>query len=345
MSRPKSKTKAVTIKTIAEESGFDPSTVSRVLNGRAKEFRISQSTADIIFEVNSKYNYQPNPVAVNLRIKKSFTIGLVIPTLNNPFFVNITSILNRELTKRGYNMILTESNDEPQMEEKVINQLLHRNIDGILLIPCKDRDFNLTFLEEIYKDGIPIIYIDRYMKESIIPHIVTDNKKGAYEGVKYLIEKGHRKIACIQGLVGSSPCIDRKKGYLEAMKEHKLKPFYLEGDEFSIGCGIRETEKMLKTVGLPTAIFAMSSTIALGAIDVLNKQGYNIPQDISLIGFDDNIFLDYLATPLTCISQPVEEISEAAVKALINHLDGKSNLLEFKSLMLDSHIIHRKSVS
>jgi LacI family transcriptional regulator len=343
MPRSKSKPKAVTIKTIAEKSGFDPSTVSRVLNGRAKEFRISQATVDIILEVNKKYNYQPNPVAVNLRIKKSFTIGLVIPTLNNPFFVNFTSILNRELTKRGYNMILTESNDEPQMEEKVIKQLLHRNIDGIILIPCRE-DFNLTFLDEIYNDGIPIIYIDRYMKDSIIPYIVTDNEKGAYEGVKYLIEKGHRKIACIQGLVGSSPCIDRKNGYLKALKEHKLKPFYLEGDEFSIECGIRETEKMLKTIGLPTAIFAMSSTIALGVINVLKKQGYSIPEDISLIGFDDNIFLDYLATPLTCISQPVEEISEAAIKALINHLDGKNDLFEFKSLMLDSHIVHRKSV-
>lgn len=334
----------VTINTIAEKSGFSPSTVSRVLNGRAKEFRISKKTVDIINKVNSEYNYHPNPIAVNLRIKKSFTIGLVIPSLNNPFFVNITSILNKQLTKKGYSIILAESEEDVKTEEHVIKQLYARNIDGIIMIPCNENDQNKPLLDKIYNDGTPIIYIDRYIKDSEIPHIVTDNENGAYEGVKYLVENGHDRIACIQGLEGSSPCIDRRNGYLKALGEYNLKPFFIGGDEFSIECGIRETEKLLGKTEKPTAIFAMSSTIALGVIKVLEKHGYKIPEDISLLGFDDYIFLDYLASPLTTVSQPIDEISELAVKALMDHLDGKDKLTDFKSIMLDSKLIHRKSI-
>jgi len=334
----------VTISTIAEKSGFSPSTVSRVLNGRAKEYRISKETVDKILKVNSEYNYQPNPVAVNLRMKKSFTIGLVIPSLNNPFFVDITSFLNSQLRKKGYNILLAESEEDLQTEEEIIKQLYERNIDGIIIIPCDKKNHNNQILDKIYTDGTPIIYIDRYITNSIIPHIVTDNEKGAYEGIKYLIEMGHKKIACIQGLEGSSPCIDRKNGYLKALSDYNLEPSFIGGDEFNIECGIRETENILKKKEKPTAIFAMSSTIALGVMKTLERYEYNIPNDISLLGFDDYIFLDYLATPLTTISQPVDEISKLTVKALVDHLDGKEKLEKFKSIKLDTEIIHRKSI-
>lgn len=334
----------VSIKKIAEESGYSVSTVSRVMNGRAEEFRISEKAEKLILNVSEKFNYKANPIAVNLRVKKSYTIGLVIPTLDNPFFVNITSILNRELTKKGYNIILTESDDDPQTEGQMIKQLLNRNIDGLLLIPCKDNDENLALLEETYKEGLPIICIDRYMKDSTIPYITTDNEKGAYEGVKYLIEKGHKKIACIQGLKKSTPCIDRKNGYLAALKEYKLEPLYIGGDEFSIKCGYREASNLLKEQDVPIAIFAMSSTIALGVIKAAEEHGYSIPGDISLIGFDNNIFLDYLSSPLTTIAQPIKKISETAVNILIDHLDDKLDLTKWTSMMLDTTIIHRKSV-
>lgn len=335
----------VSLKTIAEKTGFSASTVSRVMNGRAREYRISEETEQLIVETSEELNYKPNPIAVNLRVKKSYTIGLVIPSLDNPFFVNITSILNRELTKKGYNIILTESEDNPEMEEKMIKQLLSRNIDGLLLIPTKDRSRNLNLLEEKFKEGVPILCIDRYIKDSLIPYVTTDNKKGAYQGVRYLIERGHKKIACIQGIEDSSPAIDRRNGYLKALKEHDLEPFFIGGDEFSIECGYRETKALLEKGEHPTAVFAMSSTIALGVIKAVEEFGYNIPGDISLVGFDNNIFLDYLTIPLTTIAQPVEEISEIAVKALMDHLDKKENLKNWTSKMLDTNMIHRMSVN
>lgn len=185
--------KNISIKTIAKEVGFSPSTVSRVINGRAREYRISERTEDLILKAAEEYGYEADPIAVNLRVKKSSTIGLIIPSLSNPFFENITGILNKELAEKGYNIILAESDEDPELEEKMIRQLLARNIDGLLLIPCLDKDKNAELLEETFSDGVPIVCIDRYIKKSSIPYITTDNKAGAYKAVNYLIESGHKK--------------------------------------------------------------------------------------------------------------------------------------------------------
>lgn len=334
----------ISIKFISEKSGFSPSTVSRVINGNAREYRISEETEKKILKVAQKYDYKPNPVAVNLRMKKSYTVGLVIPSLDNPFFVNITSLLNRELSKRGYNIIVTESYDDSEVEGEMLEQLLERNIDGLLMIPCEETDKNSTFLEETFTDGVPILFIDRYIKGSQIPYITTNNEKAAYEGVKYLIEQGHSKIACIQGLKGATPTIDRKRGYYLALEDSQLSPFYVGGDAFSIDCGYREAKKIMSNEQRPTAIFTMSSNIALGVMEATEEMGYQIPEDLSLISFDDNIFLNYLSTPLTTIAQPVEEISELAISALVNHIDGEKGLSNWSNKMLDTKLIKRKSV-
>jgi LacI family transcriptional regulator len=336
--------KDVSIKTIAEEAGYSASTVSRVMNGHAREFRISKRTEELILKTAKKFDYEANPVAVNLRVKKSLTIGLIIPSFNNPFFVNITGILNKELAQRGYNIIITESNEDPETEEKMIKQLLSRSVDGLLIIPCRDRDINLKLLEDTLNDGVPVMCIDRYIKNSSIPYITTDNVNGAYKGVKLLLEKGHKKVACIQGIENSTASEDRKEGYYMALKENNIEPFYIGGDEFSIMCGYREGKVLLQYKEKPTAIFAMSNTIALGVMKAATEGGYKIPEDFSLISFDDNVFLDYLSTPLTAISQPKEEISQIAARVLINHIDGKMDLSDWQSEFLMPKIVYRKSI-
>lgn len=337
--------KDISIKFISKKSGFAPSTVSRVINGNAREYRISEETEEKILRVANKYDYRANPVAVNLRVKKSHTIGLVIPTLENPFFVNITSLLNRELSKMGYNIILTESYDDVETEGKMIKQLLERNIDGLFIIPCEEADKNAETIEEAFKNGVPILCIDRYINNSSVPYIITDNEKAAYDGVEFLIKRGHKQIACIQGLKNATPTIDRKKGFRNAIADHELEPFYIGGDEFSVECGHREALKVIDKVGVPDAIFAMSSTIALGVMEAVEEKGLSIPEDISLIGFDNNVFLDYLSTPLTTIAQPIHQLSEIAVNVLIDHIDGTLDLKDWESKMLSTEIIQRNSVA
>jgi len=337
--------KDISIKFISEKSGFDPSTVSRVINGNAREYRISKETEEKILRVAKKYDYKANPVAVNLRVKKSHTIGLVIPTLENPFFVNITSLLNKELSKMGYNIILTESYDDVETEGEMIKQLLERNIDGLLIIPCEEADQNAGTIEEAFQDGVPILCIDRYINNSSVPYIITDNEKAAYDGTEFLIERGHKQLACIQGLKNATPTIDRKKGFENAVADYNMEPFYIGGNAFSVECGYKEALKIIDEVGNPDAIFAMSSTIALGVMEAVEERGLNIPEDISLIGFDNNVFLDYLSTPLTTIAQPIHQISELAVGALIDHIEGTIDLKDWESKMLSTEIILRKSVA
>ncbi|MFH5885324.1 LacI family DNA-binding transcriptional regulator [Halalkalibaculum sp. DA3122] len=335
----------VSLSTIAEKTGFSESTVSRVINGKAREFRISEKTEKKILKAVKKLGYKPNPVAVNLRVKKSFTVGLIIPSLDNPFFVNITSILDKQLTERGYNIVLTESYDDPEVEKKMIENLNSRNVDGIVLIPSKAKGGNPSLLEAISDHGVPVLCIDRYFKDSKIPYVTTDNVNGAYQAIELLIKNGHQNIACIQGIQDSTPAIDRKNGYLKALQDNGLEPYEVSGNDFSIECGYREMNRILARENKPTAIFAMSSTIALGVIKAIEEAGLRIPEDFSLVGFDDNVFLDYLSTPLTTICQPVEEISKIVSQALINHIDGDITLSEFKSRELKPSLVQRKSVT
>jgi len=334
----------VSIKFIAEKSGYSVSTVSRVINGNAREYRISEATEKKILDLAKKFEYEANPVAVNLRLKKSHTVGLIIPSLDNPFFVNVTSILNKELDKRGYNIILTESYEDPLVEEKVVKRLLSRNIDGLLLIPSRYRDKNTDLFKNIDKQGIPIVCIDRYLKNTEIPFVITDNKYGAYIGGMHLIENGHTKIACIQGLPDSTPNKDRKSGFIKALEENNLSPFYLGGDSFSIECGYRVMKSILRKKEKPTAIFAFSSNIALGIIKAAREKKFNIPNDMSLICFDNNVFLDYTNPPLTTIAQPIKNISHIAANVLIENIDATDKPSEFKNKILKPDLIIRESV-
>lgn len=336
--------KNISIKTIAEEAGYSATTVSRVMNGRAEEYRISKKAEEKILKIAKKHDYRANPVAVNLRLKESFTVGLIIPSLDNPFFVNVTSLLNKELTKRGYNIILTESYDDPGVEKEMIEQLLERNVDGLLIVPSTGRRENIDLFENTIRGGVPILCLDRYIMNSSIPYITTDNEYGAYIGVKCLIEKGHKKIACIQGLPESTPSKDRKRGFVKALKEFNLESFYIGGDEFSIMCGYRETQILLQKKEKPTAIFAMSSNIALGVMKAVDENGYSIPEDLSLISFDDYEFLNYIKPPLTCIAQPVNEISQIAVRILIDSVEDKMDITEWKNSGLKPRIIFRESI-
>ena len=333
----------VNINFIAEKSGYSVSTVSRVINKCAKEYRISDNARTKILKISDKYGYHANPVAVNLRVKRSHTLGLLVPDLENPFFVNLVRVINSKFGEKGYCTIVKETKDNAEEERKGLNELIERNIDGIMLVPSIFADENGAYIEEIIKKGIPLICVDRYIDNTNIPFVVTDNEKGAYKAVSYLIQKGHKKIACIQGLESSSPCRDRKQGYINALKDAGLKPFYIGGNEFNLKCGYEEACKLLSNNQKPTAIFAMSSTIALGVIKAIKEFGLSMPDDISLFGFDNNIFLDFLAVPLTTVAQPVEVIGEKVAEYLILSIKKVLND-EWKNITVEPKLIIRESV-
>ncbi len=329
----------VSIVDIAKTAGVSISTVSRVLNGKAEQFRISKKSQLKVKETARRLNYVPNQFAANLKSGKSNTIALIIPSLSNPFFADIASEINTEIRNRGYITIIGDSDESTDIENEELLQMQSRNIEGLLIVPCSQ---NWKSIKKLHDRGIPVVCIDRYFEDQDIPYVSTDNYDGAVTATKHLIEQGHTNIACIQGVRHSVPNKLRIQGHTDAMTSSGISNIHISGDEFSVENGYKETKLLLQLPERPTAIFALSNTIAMGCMKALREENLNIPEDISLITFDDHPYLDYLATPLTCITQPTREICRLAVKYLFFMLQKK----EIKSgqILLKPELKYRKSV-
>ncbi len=327
----------MTIKELAQELEMSTTTVSRVLTGQEKKYRISEKTAQRVREVADKLDFAPNQIARNLRLQKTNTIGLIIPDISNPFFANLARTVEEELRRRGKMVLLCDTKDDTDLEQESMALLKGRKVDGLLVAPVgKD---SKHFMENT---SLPVVLIDRYFEDQNIPYVTTDNFFGAYEATSFLIEKGHRNIACIQGLAGTTPNDNRVKGYQEAMKTHGLMDcIKVVGDDYSMENGYANTKELLARPEAPTALFALNNQIAMGCMKALKENEFHIPNDISLIAFDEQPLFELLSPPLTAIKQPMETIGKVAVEILFELLEGK----KVNPQMLKPTFIERASVS
>lgn len=329
----------INITDIAKRSGFSITTVSRVLNGKANKYRISKATQDIIKSTAAELKYVPNEFARNLRTGKSQTIALIVPALKNPFFAEIASTINTEARKSYYITLIGDSNDSITIEKEEVKQLSSRSIDGMIIVPCGYEHDHLVDLKEA---GIPVICIDRYFMDQDLSHVSSDNYDGAYKATRYLIDRGHTNIACIQGVKYSAPNIERVRGFEDAMNDQGISTYSVTGDDFSEQNGYLETKLLLQRESRPTAIFGFSNTISMGAIRALREENIAIPDEISLLTFDDNPYLDYIEPPLTRVSQPIEEICKIAIKLLVSMIQEDDSTT--KRVLLKTNLIIKDSV-
>lgn len=329
-----------TLVSIAEKAGCSVSTVSRVLGGNASKYRISQKTIDRVMKEAEKADYTPSLLAKGLRTKKTDTIGLVLPSIENTFFAHIASVLVSEAKNYNYQIILADTQENEENEVRNISTLLARNVDGLVVIPCGSSPEKYN---KILKKGVPIVLMDRcFLGLDSISNVSTDNYSGARLATEHLISKGHRNIVFIQGTPFLYPSKSRADGYRDTMKEHGLEQFIsVSGDDFSVQNGYIEAKLLLSRKVRPTAIFAGSNQITLGCIKAIKEAGLKVPEDISLIAFDDNILFDYLEPGITCIAQPIEEMSLLALKILIDQIESDSAPV---SVLIPPRIVARNSI-
>lgn len=324
---------------IANKSGFSITTVSRVLNGKAEKYRISKATQDKIKTIASELNYTPNAFARNLRTGYSKTIALIVPSLKNPFFAEMASVINSEARKHDYITLIGDSDDDINIEKEEIVQLTSRNIDGLIIVPCGEESDHILKKQS---EGLPIICIDRYFKDENLSYVSSNNYEGAYSATKYLIDHGHSNITCLQGVRHSTPSVQRVKGFEDAMSDFGLTSYTVTGDSFSEQNGYLETKILLQQKERPTAIFALSNTIAMGCLKALKEEKVRIPEDISIITFDDNPYLNFIEPPLTCVAQPVEDICKIAVKILFSKIVERGKTAQ--QVLLKTKLEVRESV-
>lgn len=313
-----------TLLTISERTGFSISTVSRVLSGKGKKYRISQKTIDYIKEVARSCNYTPNLIAQSLRTRKTNTIGLAIPNIDNPFFATMSGVIINHLRKKGYNVILSDTMENESNESEVINSFVSRNVDAIIVVPVGS---SASYLESI-ATTVPVVLIDRYFENTTLPYVCTDNYIGSYMAAEHLINKGYRNILAIQGVQTSMPNKERVRGFIQAVSDHRSLGIRhnIIGDSFSVDNGYTQAMATLGPDGdRPDAIFAFSTTILLGVIKAVRDLGLRIPEDVAIISFDNNRFLDFLNPSITRIEQPVNLVGKLVVDCITQLMDDEDD--------------------
>jgi LacI family transcriptional regulator len=329
----------VSITDIANKVGLSITTVSRVMSGKAEKYRIGKKSQQKIRDAAEELNYIPNHFAANLKSGKSSTIAIIVPSLTNSFFASIASEINAEVRRFGYITIIGDSDENYEIEKLVLQQMVSINIEGLIIVPCGNHWENI---KKLHDQGLPVVCIDRYFEDLDIPYVSTDNYNGAYIATKHLIENGHSSITCIQGIQQSTPNRLRVKGFKDALEEAGIKNYTVTGDDFSVQNGYLETKLLLEQDQLPSAIFTLSNTIAMGCIKALKEKNVRIPEDISLITFDEHPYLNYLETPISCIAQPVSDICKLAIKFLFLRLNNNEN--NINQVLLKPEMKLKKSV-
>jgi LacI family transcriptional regulator len=332
----------VTLRDIAERSGVSVSTVTRVLNDKAREYRISDETSQLVLKTARRLKYRPNQLARGLRLKKTHTIGLLAPDIANPFFAYVTRQIQNIAAEKDYSIVICNTNENQDIEIEQTQLLLSKGIDGFIIMPV---GLSFKHLLNVKKEGVPVVLIDRCFEELPFNSVVIDNYRGAYEAVNHIIEYGHDRIAMIQGLPHTYTNNGRVAGYRAALREHKINfnRNYLVGTDFGKENGYISAKALLSQKKRPTALFLSSDLIALGALEAIFELGLRIPDDVSLVAFDDIDFAPFLVSPLTVVSQPKDQIGERAVNLLIDQI-GKINSRRTKTEILQPELIIRGSV-
>jgi LacI family transcriptional regulator len=331
-----------TLKIIAENLGVSITTVSRVLNGQSAKYRISKQTEQIVRKEATRIDYEPNLVAKSLRLQKTQTLGLLVTDIANPFFGTLARHIDLESRKNGYSILLCDSGSSTEIEIELLRLLESRNVDGVIASPVGQRG---DHFEQLKDKGMPMVVVDRYFKGMSIPFVTSDNYKASFEATKYLLSKGHRRIGCIQGLPECLLNTDRVNGYKDALTEYGVAfdDTLVVGNQYNRDTGYNETKRLLGYNPRPTAIFSLGSSMAFGAFAALMEEGVKVPEDISIISFDEQPYFPFLATPLTAIAQQNSAMGEIAVKMIINCIEGRNKPVG-DGVFLETKFNIRKSV-
>ena len=333
----------LTMKDLASNLGLSVSVVSRVLNGKADEYRISEKTQQTVHEAAKEYGFSINQLARSLRLQKTSTIGLLIPDISNTFFSLIARAVESAARQRGYSIILCDTENDTELEKKALALLQDRSVDGLLIAPVSEESNHIQALMDL---GKPVVLVDRFFDGLPIPYVSSDNFQGAYEGVMYLIEQGHKDIGYIQGIPDSKPNLERLRGYTQAMSEHRLsiKLDWILGNRFEEQDGYESAMIVLQQDTRPTALFATSAVGALGVMRACLELNLRIPEDVSIIGFDEYPYAPLLSPPLTTIAQSTQSIGEVASHVLLDWLDSGDAPID-SAHILETQLVIRDSVA
>jgi LacI family transcriptional regulator len=321
--------KRVSIKDIARQAGVVPSTVSFVLNGKAKEMRISDEVANKVRAVAEETGYEPNRTAVSLRTGRTKILGLIVEDISNVFFAKLAKIIEDEAYAMGYKILYCSTENDKEKGCELVKMLLHQQVEGFLITPAAGMEREISRLVELNK---PVVMMDRYFPGMNIPSVLVDNYGGVKEGMEHLLNKGYRKIAFITVDLNQIQMQQRETAYVETMKAYGipeeeqvvLKLPY----KSNAANAVDRISEFIKEHQDLEAIFFPTNYLGVYGLESIKNLGLSIPGDLAIVCFDDHDIFRLYTPGITIIKQPIEEIATTAIHLLTNQLEDKQQAEE-----------------
>jgi DNA-binding LacI/PurR family transcriptional regulator len=341
----------VTIQQVARAAGVSPSTVSNLLNGRAE--RMLPSTQERISTAIAELGYRPNRAARQLRTGRTATVGLIVPSVGNPFWGSFARELEAAALDRGHNVLLCNSERDPERERRYVEELWDDGVRGIVL--CTSLP-SLRHLEPVLARGLDLVTFDRPAQADDPRSVVSisiDNAVGMHQATSHLIELGHRRIAFVSGSLGSLNRHGRHSGFRAAMEAADLDPDWIPawsgsadragfGDVEAAALGREAAHEIFARDPRPTGVVAINDMTALGVCRGLRDLGLRVGHDVSVVGFDDIVLADLYDPPLTTVRQPIAEMARLAVEEIVTRRSGSA---EGRSVLLRPELVVRDSTA
>lgn len=330
----------ITMKEIAKKLGVSVSTISRALKDSPE---LHPETKRKIVEMAKEMNYQPNLLAQSLRISRSKTLGVIVPEITSHFFASCISGIQDAANKRGYNVMICQSNESLEQEKANIRTLVSSQVDGLLISLSRETN-QYEHLYELYDREINFVLFDRVHEDIPVSKVTFNDVGGAYQVVKHLLEGGNRRIVYVSGPEDLYISKKRKEGYLDALKEFgvhqdnsliKITDLTTEGN-------IKVAKDIVEMRPRPDAVFCMIDPVAVDVLTQWKSMGIKIPEDMALAGFTNNPTSAVVEPPLTTVSQPGYEMGKLAVSHLLDQLDGIASEDPI-SIVLETTLVPRKS--
>lgn len=304
---------------VAKKAGVSIATVSRVINGSDK---VKAETRDIVMAVVEKLHYVPNPSARGLIMKRTEAIGLLLPDLHGEFFSEIIRGADNAVQSKGYHLIVSSSHNDPKEIEAALRFMRGRVDALVVMSPRVDSEILLANLPK----SLPVVLLNCRTSNPHFDTIMTDGFGGAKEMTNYLLDLGHKRIAVITGGPNNIESQERLRGYRASITDKGLIPnpsFEFLGD-FTQMSGYESVKEIFKLKHHPTAIFAFNDSMAIGAVKAIREEGYRIPTDISVCGFDDTPMAKYISPSLTSVHVPIPELGEMAIQRVFDRLQKRT---------------------
>ncbi len=333
--------KKTSISDIATALNISKTTISFIINGKAKEKRISDVLTERVLKYIEEKDYKPSQLAQSLSTGKTMTIGLMVEKISDYFFAQMAYHIEELAYQNGYKILYCSTDNDPEKTRELIQLFKDRHVDGYIITPPAGLE---NEIKDLIDDGLPVVLFDRFYKEVESSYVILDNYKASYNATKYLAEQKFKNIAFIELENEQSQMEDRRLGYEKVLQEHRLKPI-IEKVSYTNDAAqtVKQLVKFLKQNKQLDAMYFATNYLAFSGVKALNLLGYKIPDDMAIIAFDDHQVFDYYPPTITAVAQPISELARQSIRVLLNMLDKPREQRQIQKVIVPAHFIIRDS--